>query len=171
MSNGIYQDRYYFDNPTDSRARGPSLTLRLRTRWERDRLDERIARGADPGASPELELRAQQLCTDHERNRLARALEDALEAARTPARPLTVSVPLRRAAVRESAQDIEALIRRLRDDQPVDPQGAALTRRLVSDGASPLYYEGGQPLRYAVRFTRLALDVLGQDTGRVSTAA
>jgi hypothetical protein len=171
MPNGFYPDRYFAYGRIVNRASGPSLALRMRTRWQRERLDERIASGANPGASPELALRAQQLCSDNARNGLADALEDALQQAQAPVRPLTVSVPVRRAAVRGCVGDLAALIRRLRDGQPIDPRGAALTRRLVVDGASPLYYEGGQPLGYVIRSARLALDVLGQDTQTMSTAA
>jgi hypothetical protein len=37
-------------HPIDRRA----LRLRFRTRWNRKRLDDELARGADPATSPEL---------------------------------------------------------------------------------------------------------------------
>jgi hypothetical protein len=60
--------------------------------------------------------------------------------------------------VRDCADDLLALVLRLRDDQPIAIQGAAMTARLLSDGASPLYRTGGQDLQHALQAARLALD-------------
>jgi hypothetical protein len=49
-------------------------------------------------------------------------------------------MPLRVREVRASADDIEALVRRLRDGEAIDAQGVAMIRRLLNDGASPLFY-------------------------------
>jgi hypothetical protein len=150
-----------------------SLALALRARaWLRARwLDDRLAHGADPHSDRELELRAHRICSEACRKRLARALERLVRDARQPDRLIRRQVPVRRAAIRDCAKDPDALIRRLRDGQPVDPRGIALTDRLLTDGASPLYHEAGPPLCYTTRFARLALDPLGLELPDLPAAA
>ena len=131
-----------------------------------------LAHGADPASDRALELRADRTCSVTNRQRLARALERVVRDARQPAPLIRPQVPVRRAAIRDCAQDLEALIRRLRDGEPVDPRGIALTDRLLTDGASPLYYDAGGPsLSYTIRSARLALDPLGLDLPDVPAAA
>jgi hypothetical protein len=156
VPNGIYPVPILDADPDSERSRRPSPWLRLQTWWMRRRLDEHLARGVDPGTSPELEHRAAQLYASDTRERLARALENVSREAYTPVR-LTVQVPTRRAAVRACATELEALIRRLRDGQPVDARGAALTQLLLTDGTGPLYQ--GDELRAAITSAQLALDV------------
>jgi hypothetical protein len=141
--------------------------LRLSTRLHRATLDEQIARGADVEGDERLALRAGQLASVGERNRLARSLERALEIARHPAeavgnrtaRGLSSRVPLRVEEIRDCAGDLDALVARLRDEGAVDAQGVAMTTRLLSNGASPLYYRSSPlTLRHAVRSARLALE-------------
>ena len=68
-------------------------------------------------------------------------------------------VPLRRDEIGACADDFVALARRLRDGNAIDAQGVVMTKRLLSDGASPLYYRRSPvSLRYAVRSARLALE-------------
>lgn len=82
-----------------------------------------------------------------DRDRLARSLERTLEIASQPAEAVrartapvvSARVPLRVREVRASADDIEALVRRLRDGDAIDAQGVAMTRRLLNGGASPLF--------------------------------
>jgi hypothetical protein len=151
---------------------GPStLALRARAWLRRSRLDARLADGADPGSDRELELRAHRICSEAGRQRLARALKRVMRDARQPAPLMRPQVPVRRAAIRDCAEDLEALIRRLLDAEPVDPRGMALTARLLTDGASPLYHDAGQPLSYSIRSARLALDPLGLDVQDLPTAA
>jgi hypothetical protein len=151
--------------------RSPGVALRarawLRARW----LDDRLARGADPRSDRELELRAHRICSEASRKRLARALERLMRDARQPDRLIRRQVPVRRAAICDCAEDLDALIRRLRDGQPVDPRGIALTERLLTDGASPLYHEAAAPLCYTTRFARLALDPLGLELPDLPAAA
>jgi hypothetical protein len=62
----------------------PALAVRAWTRLRRKRLDEGPARGAAPGVSAELALRAAQLRSTSERYRLASALVEAVGKARGP---------------------------------------------------------------------------------------
>jgi hypothetical protein len=139
----------------------PGLGLRLRTWLRRDRLDKQLARGVDPRTSPELRLRAGQLSTAAERVRLAKDLEAVLRQAheQTP----QIHRLVRRRQVRACADELVALALRLRDDQPIDPRGAAMTAQLLPDPRSPLYYaRANVPLQEAARCARLALDEVGQ---------
>jgi hypothetical protein len=168
MPYGVYPVPTF--RPTEG-TRSPTLALRAKAWLRRRRLDDRLAHGADPLSDGELELRAHRICSEAGRKRLAHALERVERAARQSV-PLTRRpVPLRRAAIRDCADDLEALIRRLRDGELVDPRGMALTDQLLTDGASPLYHDAGLPLSYAVRSARLALDPLRLDLPDVPAAA
>jgi hypothetical protein len=154
-----------------------NISLKVRTWWHRDELDERLAHNADPMSDPLLARRAAQLRSRSTRAHLADALESALRDARSTW-SLTARLPLRRGAVRECADDVLALARRLRHADPIDVTGAAMVARLIFDGTSPLYRDGtsslhggGTLLRYALRSARLALDPMETDVAHVWAAA
>lgn len=132
-------------------------SLTLKTWWRRDELDEQLASGADPVTDALLWRRAAQLHSRSTRSDLAQTLESALSEARKTW-SISARLPLRRAEVRACADDVLALAARLRDDRPIDVQGAAMVARLVFDGTSPMYRDGATSLLYAVRSARLALD-------------
>jgi hypothetical protein len=132
-------------------------SLKLRTWWQRDELDDRLAHGADPDTDPLLAQRADKLQTRSTRNHVAQSLEDAVNESRK-AWSVSARLPLRRVEIRHCADDIDALVARLRDGDPIDVQGAAMAARLVFDGTGPIYRNGNISLRYAVRSARLALD-------------
>ena len=138
------------------------LALRLRTRWKRGRLDEKLAQGADPASSAELKLRAAQLGSRAERSRLADSLVKTLDDARKPA-PFTLRLQPHRAEIRACADDLLALALRLRDERPVEVRGMALAALLFTRGKSPLDPDSGASLREAVRS---ALAALGSPSGR-----
>lgn len=160
MPNGIYPYRVFESKRQKSsptRASHPGRGVRFKTWWRRNRLDQQLAGGSDPRGSAELTLRAEQLSSGAERIRLAEALEGALRAA---LQPVTMTgLLLRRRQAQACADELLALTGRLRDEQPIDLRGAAMTALLLSDGSGPLYYERANvPLRQAVRSARLALD-------------
>lgn len=143
----------------DDRGMSNGFILRTRTWWRRHELDEQLIGRADAGMDARLARRAAQLRSPSTRLQFADALEHSLlEAGKRWS--VSAPLPLRRVEVRQCAEDIIALARRLRDDEPVDVQGLAMVSRLVFDGTSPLYREGALTLRYAVRSARLALDPL-----------
>jgi hypothetical protein len=146
------------------------ISLKARTWWRRDELDERIAHDADPLSDPLLARRAAQLCSRSTRNDLADTLERALREARSTW-SLSARLPLRRTAVRECADDVLAVACRLRDPDPIDVAGSAMVARLVFDGTSPLYRDGAISLRYALRSARLALDPIETHVPDVWVAA
>ncbi|MGH2743381.1 MAG: hypothetical protein ACREX8_05945 [Gammaproteobacteria bacterium] len=142
------------------------------TRSTRRRLDEELARGADPDTSPELRLRAAQLRSRSERSRLANALVEALGDARGPnLGAFRLKTRRQHAVIREYADDLRALVDRLRDDQPVDVRGAAMTARLVDNRASILHRNGGQHMQHEIRAARFALDAPGPTAQHLPAAA
>jgi hypothetical protein len=167
MPQGIVPISLLEPHPRTAARPNGSHWLRWNTRLRRGALDDQIARGFETAGDERLALRAAQLTSRKERDRLARALEHTLELAAAPAESvlsrtapvLSARVPLRSRDLRECANDVEALVARLRDAEPIDPQGAAMTRRLLVDGASPFYYRRSSvTLRHAVRSARLALE-------------
>jgi hypothetical protein len=168
MPNGIFPVPQFHSHPSPA----PALSVRLRTRWSRNRLDRELASGADPASSPELTLRAAQLQSPAVRSRLANAIVEMLGRAHEPnLGRFTVAGQNQNAEIREYAGNLRALVARLRDDSPIDIQGAAMTARLVSDRSSPLYRAGDQGLASAVLSTRLALDRSAQVRQDLATAA
>jgi hypothetical protein len=169
MPQGIVPNPSFYFNHHRSVVPKPEGSGRLRFgTWLRRRaLDDQIARGVQTGGDKRLALRAEQLVSHDERSRLARALEHTLDVTGRGAEargvrrdPVwSVRVPLRVREIRDCADDFEALVARLRDEEPIDAQGVAMTRRLLGDGGSPLYYRRSPiTLRHAVRSARLALE-------------
>jgi hypothetical protein len=167
VPNGIFPVPEFRSTPG---RHGVSLGTRIRTRLRRNRLDDELARGADPGATAQLSLRAAQLRSHKERSRLANALVETLGEARR-GEPVTLRVRPQRAEVRASADDLLALVARLRDGQPIDVRGAAMTALLVDHSASPLRRDGGQDLQQELRAARIALDTPDRVTHGLQTAA
>jgi len=167
MPYGFYPIPEFHATPSRS---SPSLALRLWTRLRRNRLDQELALGADPGGSASLGHRAAQLRSRGERARLANALVETLGDARR-GEPVTIRVRPQRAVVRDSADDLLGLVLRLRDDRPVDVRGAAMTARLVSDRAGPLHRPGDVDLDHAIRAAHTALNTPAQTTHELAAAA
>jgi hypothetical protein len=136
-----------------------TLALKLRTWWHRDELDEQLIRGADSETDAGLSRRAAQLRSRSTRIDLAAALENAVREAHK-GWSVSARLPLARVEVRGCGEDLIALARRLRANEPIDVRGAAMVARLVFNGTSPLYGEAPISLRYTVRSARLALDPL-----------
>jgi hypothetical protein len=159
VPSGVFPVPKFRSKPSRPIGTRPSLAVRVRTRWLRNRLDDELARGIDPELSAELALRAVQLRSPAERARLANALVEALGDARGPnLGAFSKKARSGEAHIRASADDLLALVRRLRDERPIDARGAAMTARLVGDAGSPLHRVGDQDLRHEIRAARVALD-------------
>jgi hypothetical protein len=151
---------------TSDRRRG--VRSRRRPSW----LDEQLARGVDPATSEELALRAEELRTSGSRTRTANALVVALGDARAPNLEAYRKRTLQRnAAVRDAANELRALVLRLRDERPVEVQGAALAARLVEDRRSPLHRGDAEELRQALLAASAALDTPQPAAPSLSAAA
>ena len=159
MPNGIFPIPQFHSHSNPAADARPTLTLRMRTRWRRDRLDDELASGVDPASSRELSLRGAQLQSPEVRSRLANAIVEVLGRAHEPnLGRFTAAGHRQHAEVREYADNLRALVARLREDQPIDLQGAAMTARLVNDRTSPLHRQGSDSLGSAVLSARLALE-------------
>jgi hypothetical protein len=170
MPNGIFPVPEFDSRPDHTADTRQSLAARVRTRWRRNRLDEELAHGADPDTSAGLSLRASQLCSPAERSRLANALAEALGDARRGT-PVTLKVRPQRAEIRAAADELLALIGRLRNDQSVSVRGAAMAARLLSDRTGPLHRADRQDLRHAIRAARVALDATDRAAHDLAAAA
>ena len=73
------------------------------------------------------------------RQRLAKHLEHAVAQADRPPAPLSPAVPVCGPAVNQARGVLLDLAERLRAPRRVDPDGVRLARRLLVDGAGPLY--------------------------------
>ena len=148
------------------------LSVRIRTRLRRKQLDEQLANGADPNASPERSRRAAELSSPSARLKLANALVEAVGDARMSyLGPFRAGLRRRDAAIRESAQDVLALAARLRDGEPIDVRGAAMTSRLRRDRSSAFHGASGPDLRAALREAQAALDGTGEHARELAGAA
>jgi hypothetical protein len=113
---------------------------RLQVLLRRGRLDFELGAGTDPRGVPALALRARQLCRPRYRRHLALSVQRLVEEIDTdPASYLSSAVPLQRHHVAAARGTLLALAGALRDVDPVNPRGVALTLRLITDPASPLY--------------------------------
>ena len=148
----------------NSGTTGPSFTVRIRTRFGRATLDSELAHGADPAGSAELALRAKQLNSPAERTRIANALVEGLGDARR-GEPMTLRLRPQRQVVRDAADDILALVLRLRDNRPAGVAGVAAAARLVDDRRSPMYRDGAGDLRDAIRSAQVAIDGTPEPAG------
>jgi len=122
------------------RRRRPSATAWLRAMVFRGALDGRLAAGLDPDSDPALALRARRLIRSRNRRRLARSVEHLVEEVDADRNWwLSAAVPVLRDQVVEARGTLVALAGALRDAEAVTPRGVAMTLRLLTDPASPLY--------------------------------
>jgi hypothetical protein len=94
--------------------------------------------GASPESSVPLALHAEHLCAPSQRRLLARSLRRIVALSEAPAIGRR-SVPVNRVAVQRARGEIEFLAARLTTEGPIDVQGVAKLRALLSDGTGPLY--------------------------------
>jgi nucleotide-binding universal stress UspA family protein len=142
-------------------ATGPSLAVRIRTRLGRAELDSELANGTDPASSGQLALRAEQLSLPAERARIANSFIEALDDARR-GEPMTRRLRPQREVVRGAADDILALVLRLRDDRPVGIAGVAAAARLVDDWTGPMHRDDAGDLHDAIRLALSALEATAE---------
>ena len=123
-------------------ARRARLRERLAARLCASWLDAELARGVPPEARAALALRARTLGETRTRKALARGLRHVLDEARQGSRPRRGQVATLRADVLAAADQLERLIERLLEPGIVADGGCAHVRILLTDGASPLYFDG-----------------------------
>ena len=102
-------------------------------------LDRRLANGEDPGRSPRLARRAQELTRRRNRRTLSEGLVRVVGAASRPSRPRAAAVPVQRDAVLEARRDLLRLAAALRDEPAPDVRAIAEASLLVTDGGGPVF--------------------------------
>jgi hypothetical protein len=128
-------------------------------------LDERLAGGVSPSASHGLSQRARRITRPAARRRLADALRLRIEAANTPASPLSPKIPVDRTAVLSCREQIEALADRIATAEHPRARGVAIARQLAFDGLAPLYWrpegnrDGATRLAGTIESAQRALEV------------
>jgi hypothetical protein len=102
-------------------------------------LDRQLRAGVDPQTSAALALRAERITGRRSRTSLANGLAGALSSAQHATPGLTSAVRPQAPELIAASSVLAGLDRRLRDPEPVNPQGVALMRELLTDAASTLY--------------------------------
>ncbi len=125
-------------SPRRARRGLPRMGLRMRVWAGALALDRRLAEGAWPANSPELELRARQLLGARSRRALSVALTTAVDVARQPTRG-PGAVPLATPGIRDAAALLRALAGDLTSVSDPPIRGVAMVSFLVCDPMSPLY--------------------------------
>jgi hypothetical protein len=117
------------------------MPVRPRVRVRSEALDALLIEASDPASTPELTLRAFQLTRPASRRRLAASLEDVVSSARVRSRRYSSSPPPARLAIKLARGALAELAEALREEPVVTARGVALARRLLTDGAGPLYVQ------------------------------
>jgi hypothetical protein len=143
--------------------RGPSLWLRWRVHLKRLSLDSALADGANPAKSDQLALRAEQLASPRERERLAAAIDNLfLLATMGPGPEATVSLvraPFDSYRIAANRSGLTELAAKLRRQRPLNLRGLAMASILIEDGRSELYaHTPTDQLKPAIAATISALD-------------
>ena len=125
----------HFGPPRES----DGLLGRLRVRYRRASLDQRLAAGVDPRTDPDLSRRAEQLTEGDTRLRIAVVLDRLLDEAAGPPAPFSSKVPLARTAIVACAPRICEIAGRLEGDRPLAARGVAQAAILVREGDSPIF--------------------------------
>jgi hypothetical protein len=113
--------------------------LRLRVWRSSLVLDRRLAEGAAPTSSPELELRARQLRGARSRRALSDGLIAAVEAAADPPSHWLSRRPVDVSGVSEAEGSLRALARDLVRPGEPSVRGIAMVSFLLCEPGSPLY--------------------------------
>jgi hypothetical protein len=135
------------------------LRDRLAARLNAPLLDRELAYGVPPEAGAALSLRARRLLDPAFAVGLARSLHRVLGEARSGESP-RARMPVRRDAVLESADEVDALARRLLDTGPLGVPGVARVALLLGDGTGPLFSKhASEDLGAVVRRAREDLEI------------
>jgi hypothetical protein len=127
--------------------------------WRGATFDEALAAGADPDGDPRLAAHAARLRRPHQVAALAEGIERALHAAERPQPLMSPAVPVCASEVLAAYDDLLALAVLLRTAPEPPVRALALARRLLLDGAGPLFNpETADTLGGAVHEVLLAFD-------------
>jgi hypothetical protein len=143
-----------------SAVEAPSVRVRLRTAVQRTALTRALAHGALETGSPELALRAQQLTSERHRRSVARAMRRTIAEAYRPPLARARLTLIRRSAVLEAEEAINAMIDRVNGSLPVRTEGMAMAELILNNAEqSPLYNSTGPgTLLRQIRLATAAMD-------------
>jgi hypothetical protein len=145
---------------------------RLASRCRKAKLDHALAGGAPPESSLALELRATALVSPKMRLDLRSDIETLVAVARRSAPQGSRWTILSPRRLRRVVDELERLAEALSAPGPVEVRGLAQTRVLLTDGCSPLYRGGSEPVDDLREAIALAVDALSVGaTGRRSHRA
>lgn len=116
-----------------------SRRTRLVARLRASNLDAALAKGASPDSSAPLSLHAHALISAKNRRKLSEEILEIVHRAELPRSVFDPTVPICRGKVLDARELFEELADRLQDRYPVTPDGVANVRRLLREGAGPLY--------------------------------
>ncbi len=103
-------------------------------------LDRRLAAGEDPGCSPKLARRAQELTRRRNRRSLSEGLVRVVgDASRGPRVRRGAAIPVQREAVLEARRELLRLAAALRDEPAPDVRAIAEASLLVTDAGGPVF--------------------------------
>jgi hypothetical protein len=138
-----------------------AFTLRIEVLWHQDELDRALAAGTAPDSSPQHQLRALQLQSEHKRRELAHAVDSILHRAQHPPHWHSVALPVHAEVVQDAQPELEALRRALLRPGELSPQGLALVSLLLHGPDSPI--RSSAPPGNAAAQARAALTALTTD--------
>lgn len=149
---------------------GEAIFLRLRVLAHRVRLDKELAEGASTIGNVLLSLRAGQLQSMRLRRSLASGLTRHVELAERYPAHKSAALPTSRGEVIRAQPLLLQLVARLREPGEVSPRGVAIVKRMLTDGASPMFSPGWRTATTAPgaleREARVALAVFdGREIG------
>jgi hypothetical protein len=144
--------------PRAGRA-GTASLLRARVLLSRTSLDAQLARGDDAQHSPQLALRAAQLCALTTRRPLGRTILALLDRAQSRRTYFTSAAPLCAEAIAYARPALIQLAVALQSPEPARAQGVAQVMGLLRDAAGPLHATSDQPsaLYFAARRALLTM--------------
>jgi hypothetical protein len=119
-----------------------SLLTRLTARLRAGQFDQMLAVGVSAPEGSPIAAHAARLTTIQEREAIARSLRNSLNDARRGDPVFSSRVPLHCDNILAAEDLIDAVTLRLHSPRPVSPRGMARLRRLLSDGAGPMYRYG-----------------------------
>ncbi len=140
---------------------GPTRAMQLAATIRGGALDQALARGADPAASPLLAARASALGSRRVRDGIADGLERLESAARGPRRRWWALEA--RDAVLANGGELLELARVLRSREPVYARGTAMLHGLLTDGTGPAY--SGCVVRLADALGQARMALRGEPAG------
>jgi len=118
------------------------LYMRLTERLHAGRYDRDLAVGMPAEAGTPLAVHAERITSVAEREAIARSFRRLVRDAHEGGMPLCTQMEPHRRNVLAAEELIDTVTLWLHSQRPVDPRGMARLRRLLCDGAGPLYDRG-----------------------------